>query len=121
MSARPCAVGGRLAVPSVCIAAEPRWVGQALPVLGDRVAQSEKLQAQRLQFERRLRLCDPEVATRSRKPALVLGLNANHNHVLKAVCKEAAVTALTHPGPLQDCYTTRIAQGMKPELARLTL
>ena len=62
MSARPFAVGGRLAVPSVYIAAEPRWVGQALPLLGDRVAQSEKLQAQRLQFERRLRLCDPEVA-----------------------------------------------------------
>jgi transposase len=59
--------------------------------------------------------------TRSRKPALVLGLNANHNHVLKAVFKEAAVTALTRPGPLQDFSTTRIAQGMKPELARLTL
>ena len=63
MVARPFAVGGRLAVPSVYIAAEPRWVGLALPLLGNRVAQSEKLQAQRLQFERRLRLCDPEVAT----------------------------------------------------------
>jgi transposase len=58
---------------------------------------------------------------RSRKPALVLGLNANHNHALKAVFKEAAVTAITHPGPLKDFYTTRLAQGMKPELARLTL
>jgi len=44
-SARPCAVGGRLAVPSVYIAAEPRRVRQDLPVLGDRVAQSEKPQA----------------------------------------------------------------------------
>ena len=62
MSARPFAVGGRLAVPSVYIAAEPGRVGQALPLPGDRVAQGGKLQAQRLQFERRLRLCDPEVA-----------------------------------------------------------
>ena len=44
MSARPSAVGGRLAVPSVYIAAEPRWVGQALPLLGDRVAQGGELQ-----------------------------------------------------------------------------
>jgi transposase len=58
---------------------------------------------------------------RSRKPALVVGLNANHNHVLKAVFKEAAASALTHPGPLKDFYTTRLDGGMKPELARLTL
>ncbi len=63
---------------------------------------------------------DGEV-TRSRKPALVLGLNANHNHFLKALFKDAAVTALTRPGPLRDFYTTRVAQGMQPELARLTL
>jgi hypothetical protein len=63
MSARPFAVGGRLAVPCAYIAAEPGRVGQALPLLGDRVAQGGKLQAQRLQFEWRLRSCDPEVAT----------------------------------------------------------
>ena len=63
MSARPFAVGGRLAVPSACIAAEPRRVGQALPLPGDRVAQGGRLQARRLQFERRLRPCDPEVCT----------------------------------------------------------
>jgi hypothetical protein len=63
MSERPSAVGGRLAVPSAYIAAEPGRVGQALPLLGDRVAQRGKLQAQRLQFERRLRSCGPEVAT----------------------------------------------------------
>ena len=33
MSARPFAAGGRLAVPSVYIAAEPGRVGQALPLL----------------------------------------------------------------------------------------
>ena len=58
---------------------------------------------------------------RARKPALVLGLNANHNHFLKALFKDAAATALSRPGPFKDFYTTRVAQGMKPELARLTL
>ena len=58
---------------------------------------------------------------RSRKPPLVLGLNANHNHALKGLFKEAAVTVLTRPGPFQDFYATRVAQGMEPELARLTL
>lgn len=58
---------------------------------------------------------------RSRQPALILGLNANHNHALKALFKDAAASALAHPGPLKDFYTTRVAQGMKPELARLTL
>ena len=38
MFARPFAVGGRLAVPSAYLAAEPRRVGQALPLLGDRAA-----------------------------------------------------------------------------------
>jgi transposase len=59
--------------------------------------------------------------TRARKPALVLGLNANHNHTLKGIFKDAAASALAHPGPFKDFYTTRVAQGMKPELARLTL
>jgi hypothetical protein len=73
MSARPFAVAGRLAVPSVYIAAEPKRVGQALPLLGDRVAQGGKLQArvaptfracpeqsEWVGTERRLRFCDPE-------------------------------------------------------------
>jgi len=59
--------------------------------------------------------------TRARQPALVLGLNANHNHTLKGIFKDAAASALAHPGPFKDFYTTRVAQGMKPELARLTL
>jgi len=65
-------------------------------------------------------LLDGQV-TRARKPALVLGLNANHNHTLKALFKDAAASALAHPGPFQEYYATRVAQGMKPELARLTL
>lgn len=58
---------------------------------------------------------------RSRNPPLVLGLNANHNHALKGLFKDTAVTVLTRPGPFKDFYTTRIAQVMEPELARLTL
>lgn len=58
---------------------------------------------------------------RSRQPALVLGLNANHNHTLKGIFKDAAASALAHPGPFKDFYSSRVAQGMKPELARLTL
>jgi transposase len=58
---------------------------------------------------------------RSRQPALVLGLNANHNHELKALFKDAAASALAHPGPLREFYNTRVDQGMKPALARLTL
>jgi hypothetical protein len=76
MSARPCAVGGsvnRRTVPSVSVAAEPRWVGQALPLPGDRVAQGGKLQAPRFQFERRLRLFDPEVASANSYWELTVG------------------------------------------------
>ena len=65
-------------------------------------------------------MIDGEVR-RARKPALVLGLNANHNHTLKGIFKDAAASALAHPGPFKDFYTTRVAEGMKPELARLTL
>jgi transposase len=59
--------------------------------------------------------------TRARKPGLIVGLNANHHHALKAIFKDAAVTALAHPGPLREFYAARVAQGIKPELARLTL
>jgi transposase len=59
--------------------------------------------------------------TRSRKPVLVLGLNTNHHHVLKAIFKDAAASTLAHPGPLREFYAARVAQGVKPQLARLTL
>jgi transposase len=59
--------------------------------------------------------------TRSRKPVLVLGLNWNHNHLLKAVFKEAAATAVARPGPFQEFYAQRVAQGMEPQLARLVV
>ncbi len=78
MSTRPFAVGGRLAVPSAYIAAEPGRVGQALPLPGDRVAQGGKLQAGvaptfRSAPERRVRSCDTEVATANSSWELTVG------------------------------------------------
>jgi transposase len=58
---------------------------------------------------------------RSRKPVAVRGLNQNHNHDLKEVFKSAALRASRLPGPWREFFTARVAQGMKPELARLTL
>jgi hypothetical protein len=95
MSATPFAVGGRLAVPSVCIAGDPRWVGQTLPLLGDRVAQGGKLQAQRLQFERRLRLCDPEVATVNSSLELIVGSSSKEK---PTVTKAVTVATRSHLG-----------------------
>ena len=92
MSARPFAVGGRLAVPSAYIAAEPGRVGQALPLPGDRVAQGGKLQAQRLQFERRLRLCDPEVATVNSSLELTVGSSSKEKPTVTR-----AMTVATRP------------------------
>ena len=58
---------------------------------------------------------------RRRRPPMTRGLNQNHNRVVKAVVKSAATAAATRPGPLQDFYQARVAAGMRPELARLTL
>lgn len=57
----------------------------------------------------------------SRRSPLILGLNASHHHGVKALFKDAAASAIARPGPLRDFYDQRVAQGMKPELARLTL
>jgi transposase len=55
----------------------------------------------------------------SRKPALILGLNRNHNHTLKELFKGAAVTAVSSPGPFQDFYGREVASGTDPEIARI--
>ena len=59
--------------------------------------------------------------TRARKPALILGLNLNHNHVLQALFKDAAATAVSRPGPLQEFYARQHAAGRDPEIARVTV
>jgi transposase len=57
--------------------------------------------------------------TRSRKPALILGLNRNHNPVLKDVFKGAAATAVAKPGPFREFYLSQLAAGSTPEIARV--
>ena len=58
---------------------------------------------------------------RSQKPVSIRGLNQNHNHDLKNLFKSAAMVAAGKPGPFQQFYAARLAQGIRPEMARLTL
>ena len=58
---------------------------------------------------------------RSKKPVAIRGLNKNHNHELKNIFKGAATRAEATAGPFQEFYEARIASGMKPAMARLTL
>jgi transposase len=58
---------------------------------------------------------------RSKKPALVRGLDPAHNHPLKYVFKSAAIHASTTKGPFREFYDALVAKGMRPEMARLTL
>ena len=60
------------------------------------------------------------VLRRSRRPLSTRGLNRNHNHLLKRVFKNAA-TGACHSGPFKAAYDLRVAQGMVPSLARLTV
>jgi transposase len=57
---------------------------------------------------------------RCNKPVALRGLNANHNHDLKAIFKGAAVKAST-AGPFREFYTVLLRKGMKPAMARLTV
>ena len=58
---------------------------------------------------------------RSKKAVAIRGLNKNHNHDLKNIFKGAATRAAATAGPFQEFYDARIASGMKPAMARLTL
>src|SRR5271155_971268 len=58
---------------------------------------------------------------RAKKPVSIRGLNRNHNHDLKNLFKSAATVAAAKPGPFQEFYDGRVAKGMRPEMARLTL
>jgi len=58
---------------------------------------------------------------RRRRQPLTRGLNRNHNRVVKEVFKGAATAATGRPGALRDFYQARVARGMRPEMARLTL
>jgi transposase len=58
---------------------------------------------------------------RSKKVLAIRGLNKNHNHDLKNIFKGAATRAAAVSGPFQNFYEARVARGMKPPMARLTL
>ncbi len=60
----------------------------------------------------------PSGITRHPRPQ-VRGLTRSFNHTLKTVFKGAAVTA--RHGAFKEAYATRVAAGMRPELARGTL
>jgi transposase len=60
------------------------------------------------------------VLRRSSRPVATRGLNRNHNHVLKRVFKSAAKSACSS-GPFKAAYDLRVARGMEPSLARLTI
>lgn len=57
---------------------------------------------------------------RARRP-LTRGLNRNHNRVLKNVFKGAATAAAARGTELRAWYEARLAGGMQPDMARLTL
>jgi transposase len=60
------------------------------------------------------------VVRRERAP-LTRGLNRNRNPVVKRVFKDMARDAARRPGPLQDWYRERLATGLDPDLALVTL
>jgi hypothetical protein len=58
---------------------------------------------------------------RSKKPVSVRGLDPDHNHQLKELFKSAAIQASAREGPFREFYQARVAKGMRPEMAHLTL
>ncbi len=60
-------------------------------------------------------------AVRRPRAPLTRGLNRNHNRLVKAVFKGAAIAARVRPGPLQDWHHARVARGLREELADVQL
>lgn len=58
---------------------------------------------------------------RRRRAPLTRGLNPNHNRVVKHVFTGAANSAAARDPELKAWYEARLAQGMREEMARLTL
>ncbi len=56
-----------------------------------------------------------------RRPALIRGLNWNHNHEMKNLFKSTATAASVRQGVWREFYLGLLAKGMRPEMARLTL
>jgi len=58
---------------------------------------------------------------RRRRPALIRGLNWNHNHEMKNLFKSTATAASVRQGVWREFYLQLLDKGMRPEMARLTL
>ena len=58
---------------------------------------------------------------RKRKPIQTWGLNQNHNRTMKAVFKAAALDALKRNRAFREYYQNLCGQGMRPEMAQLTV
>jgi len=58
---------------------------------------------------------------RSKKAPLVRGLNRNHHPGLKWIFKSAATRLCSGEGPFPRFYGALLEQGIRPEMARLTL
>lgn len=58
---------------------------------------------------------------RKRKPIQTRGLNENHNRTMKAVFKGAAASAVQQHAEVKEYYDRLCAQGMRPEMAQLTV
>jgi transposase len=58
---------------------------------------------------------------RTKRQVALRGLNRNHNPELKRLFKSAATEASARPGPWRDWFTSKVQQGMRPQMARLTL
>jgi transposase len=58
---------------------------------------------------------------RKRRPALIRGLNWNHNHEMKNLFKSTATAASGREGVWREFYVQLLDKGMRPEMARLTL
>src|SRR5258708_33586629 len=55
------------------------------------------------------------------EPALIRGLNWNHNHEMKNLFKSTATAASVREGVWREFYLGLLDKGMRPEMARLTL
>lgn len=58
---------------------------------------------------------------RRRRAPMTRGLNRNHNRVVKRVFTGAANSAARRDDALRAWYEARLTQGMRAEMARLTL
>jgi transposase len=58
---------------------------------------------------------------RAGKALAMRGLSPNHHHALKNIFKAAAPAASVRSGPFRAFYESKLRQGMRPEMARLTL